>query len=125
MNKILFYNYSAIQLSLKNKLNENNILFQKRESIISNDSDPKTYDEILFYNLQNLLKEKICLQLITVKKCKLFQFFLELCCETKNIIQFFQLLGEGHNKEFQTLIVNGKNIDNYNNNLNHLFLLLL
>ena len=117
MNKILFYNYSAIQLSLKNKLNENNISYQKRENIITNDSEQKTYDEILFFNLQSLLKEKICLQLITVKKCKLFQYFLELCCETKNIIQFFQLLGEGHNKEFQTLIVNGKNIDNYNNNL--------
>ena len=112
MNKILFYNHNAIQMSLKNILNENNKIFKSRESITSNDG-PKTYDEILFYNLQNLLKEKICLQLITVKKCKLSNFFLELCCETKNIIQFFQLLGEGHNKEFQTLIVNGKNMNNY------------
>ena len=113
INKILFYNYKAIQISLKNILNENNKIFQSRENITSDDNGPKTYDEILFYNLQNLLKEKICLQLITVKKCKLFKYFLELCCETKNIIQFFQLLGEGHNKEFQSLIVNGKNMDNY------------
>ena len=113
MNKILFYNYNAIQLSLKNILNENNIIFQSRDNIISN-FELKNYDEILFYNLQNLLKDKISLQLVTVKKCKLFNFFLELCCETKNIIQFFQLLGEGHNKEFQTLIVNGKNMTNYN-----------
>ena len=123
MNKILFYNYNAIQISLRNKLNENNIKYQSRENIISNDSsEHKTYDETLFYNLQNLLKEKICLQLVTVKKCKLFQFFLDLCCETKNIIQFFQLLGEGHNKEFQTLIVNGKNMNNYNNNVNNIIL---
>ena len=113
MNKLLFYNYNAIQLSLKNSLSENNVKHQSRENT-TNDSEPKNYDEKLFYNLQNLLKDKICLQLVTVKKCKLSNFFLELCCETKNIIQFFQLLGEGHNKQFQTLIVNGKNTNNYN-----------
>ena len=113
MNKLLFYDENGIQLSLKNSLTENNIKYQARENII-NDSEPKNYDEKLFYNLQNLLKDKICLQLVTVKKCKLSNFFLELCCETKNIIQFFQLLGEGHNKEFQTLIVNGINMNNYN-----------
>ena len=118
MNKILFYNYNAIQISLRNQLNENNIKYQSRENLLTENSEHKTYDETLFYNLQNLLKEKICLQLVTVKKCKLFQFFLDICCETKSIIQFFQLLGEGHNKEFQTLIVNGKNMNNYNNNNN-------
>ena len=115
MNKILYYNYNAIQLSLRNKLNENNNIYKSREKIIEEETEIKSYDETLFYNLQNLLQEKISLQLVTVKKCKLSKFFLELCCETKSIIQFFQLLGEGHNKEFQTLIVNGKNINNYNN----------
>ena len=113
MNKILFYNYTAIQLSLKNLLNEKNNIYKSRENKV-NDFDLKNYDETLFFNLQNFLKEKICLQLVTVKKCKLYNFFLEICCETKNIIQFFQLLGEGHNKEFQSLIVNGKNTNNYN-----------
>ena len=122
MNKILFYNYNAIQISLRNQLNENNIKYQSRENLLTENSEHKTYDETLFYNLQNLLKEKICLQLVTVKKCKLFQFFLDICCETKSIIQFFQLLGEGHNKEFQTLIVNGKNMNNYNNNNNNIIL---
>ena len=119
INKILYYDYNSIQIALKNWLNKRNVKFElmKNNKNIelddNNDNEIKNYDEILFYNLQNLLQEKISFQLVTVKKCKLSNIYLELCCETKNIIQFFQLLGEGHNKEFQTLIVNGKNIDNY------------
>ena len=42
----------------KPKNQELNKIFKSRESIISNDG-PKTYDEILFYNLQNLLKRTL------------------------------------------------------------------
>ena len=112
INKILFQDYNTMQIALENNLNKNNINFKSRKSL-ENKEDFKNYDELLFYNLQKYLQERITLQLVTVKKCKLSNLFLELCCETKNIIQFFQLLGEGHNKSFQTLIVNGKNKTNY------------
>ena len=112
INKILFHDYNTMQIALENNLSKNNINFKCRESLTNKD-DLRNYDEFLFYNLQKFLQEKISLQLVTVKKCKIPNIFLELCCETKNIIQFFQLLGEGHNKSFQTLIVNGKNKVNY------------
>ena len=112
INKILFQDYNTMQIALENNLNKNIINFKSRESITKKE-DFKNYDECLFYNLQKYLQERISLQLVTVKKCKIANLFLELCCETKSIIQFFQLLGEGHNKSFQTLIVNGKNKLNY------------
>lgn len=118
INKILFHDYSTMQLALENNLSKSNITFKNRETLTKRD-DFRSYDEFLFFNLQKYLQERISLQLVTVKKCKIPQFFLELCLETKSIIQFFQLLGEGHNKSFQTLIVNGKNRTNYplsNNN---------
>ena len=115
INKILFHDYNTMQISLENNLNKNNITFKSRESLTQKD-DLKNYDEFLFFNLQKYLQEMITLQLVTVKKCKISSVFLELCCETKSIIQFFQLLGEGQNKSFQTLIVNGKNKNNYLSN---------
>ena len=112
INKILFQDYKTMQIALENNLNKNIINFKSRETLTKKD-DFKNYDECLFFNLQKYLQERICLQLATVKKWKVSNLFLELCCETKSIIQFFQLLGEGHNKSFQTLIVNGKNKVNY------------
>ena len=112
INKILFHDYNTMQIALENNLNKNNITFKSRENLTKRE-DFKNYDEFLFYNLQKYLQERIMLQLVTVKKAKISNLFLELCCETKSIIQFFQLLGEGHNKSFQTLIVNGKNKNNY------------
>ena len=44
-----------IQISLRNQLNENNIKYQSRENLLTENSEHKTYDETLFYNLQNLL----------------------------------------------------------------------
>ena len=119
INKILFHDYITMQNSLENNISKNNISFIGRETT-TNNNELKNYDEFLFYNLFKFLQEKMSLQLVTVKKCNIPKIFLELCCETKNIIQFFQLLGEGHNKSFQTLIVNGKNKKNYqltNNNV--------
>jgi hypothetical protein len=112
INKILFHDYITMQLALENNLSKSNVIFKNRESLTKR-NDFRSYDEFLFFNLQKYLQERISLQLVTVKKCKIPKFFLELCLETKNIIQFFQLLGEGHNKSFQTLIVNGKNRANY------------
>ena len=134
INKILFQDYNTMQIALENNLNKNIINFKSRESITKKE-DFKNYDECLFYNLQKYLQERISLQLVTVKKWKISNLFLELCCETKSIIQFFQLLGEGHNKSFQTLIVNGKNklnyplssnqLKNYNTSVFHILCLTL
>ena len=112
INKILFQDYNTMQISLENNLNKNNITFKSRTSLTHRE-EFKNYDEFLFFNLQKFLQERISLQLVMVKKSKISNLFLELCCETKSIIQFFQLLGEGHNKSFQTLIVNGRNKINY------------
>ena len=112
INKILFHDYNTMQISLENNLNKNNIIF-KSSTNQTNKDDFKNYDEFLFFNFQKYLQERISLQFFTVKKSKYSNLFLELCCETKSIIQFFQLLGEGHNKSFQTLIVNGRNKKNY------------
>ena len=119
-NKILFYDYEKTQNTFVLIMKRKNDLALKGPAHTENS---KPFDVELFDNIKNLLEEQISLQIISSKNTGLTERYKEISILTKNIIQFFQLLGEGHNKVFQKLLVNGKssksNHYNYYNENNY------
>ena len=133
INKILFFNYEKTQECLQNILQKkiSNLIWQNSNLNLNEENNEKidllkkSFDEELFENNQIILKTIIFYQIILCKNPILINRYKYISLLSKNIIQFFQLLGEGHNKVFQNLLVNGTNgkfsyinNNNYKNNNN-------
>ena len=88
----------------------------KKEKKINN-SIPKKFEEIFFNNLVIILKEKININMAICKNIIISKRYESINYTTKILIQFFQLLGEGHNKDFHNLIITGQ-INQNNKNFN-------
>ena len=89
----------------------------KKEKKIINIQIPKKFEEIFFNNLVIILKEKININMATCKNIIISKRYESINYTTKILIQFFQLLGEGHNKDFHNLIITGQ-INQKNKNYN-------
>ena len=94
INKILFYDFEKAQNSI-------NFIISKNEII------NKHFSSQLFENNKIFLHKIINLQIILSKNPTWLSRYQNISILSKNMIQFFQLLGEGHNKVFQKLLVNG------------------
>ena len=109
INKILFYDFEKGQDYLINNLQK------KNKNYVTFLTHKKSFNEELFENNKNLLRKIISLQIVFSRNISHNERFKKLCLLSKNMIQFFQLLGEGHNKVFQSLLVNGTNPQKKNN----------
>jgi hypothetical protein len=104
LNKLLMYEPIATQKAL-------NVIFTKKNkvntSLVSKTSNKVYYEEQFFLNLSKLLQEKININITTCKNIVIPSIYEQINISTKILIQFFQLLGEGHNKVFHDLIISG------------------
>ena len=105
LNKLLTFEPIKTQstldsiFSLKNKLLNKDININKKSIY---------FEETFFKNLTLILSENININIATCKNIVIAERYEKINYETKILIQFFQLLGEGHNKLFHYLIVLGK-----------------
>ena len=86
-------------------------IFTLKNRLINKDNiNPKKiyFEETFFKNLTLILLEKININIATCKNIVIAERYEKINYVTKILIQFFQLLGEGHNKLFHNLIVKGK-----------------
>ena len=124
LNKLLIYEPSKTQNSLfkifeqKNKTKDNAILDFNNEY---NLEKTLRYEEYFFNNLGVILREKININIVTSKNIVIYERYEEINYTTKILIQFFQLLGECHNKAFHNLIITGKINENSNNKCTIIF----
>ena len=120
LNKLLIYEPSETQKSLFK-------IFEQKNKIIEESMDPEKenkiirYEEHFFNNLGIILKEKININIVTSKNIVIYNRYEEINYTTKILIQFFQLLGECHNKSFHNLIITGKINENSNNKCINIF----
>ena len=108
LNKLLIYQPFETQKSLSKIFKEKNK---------STPNAKTNYEEKFFDNLAYILQEKININIATCKNIVIFKRYEKINIATKILIQFFQLLGEGHNKDFHNLIISGiqKNSQNETN----------
>ena len=105
LNKLLTFEPIKTQstldsiFSLKNKLLNKDINLSKKYIY---------FEETFFKNLTLILSEKININIATCKHIVIAERYEKINYVTKILIQFFQLLGEGHNKLLHYLIVLGK-----------------
>ena len=105
LNKLLTFEPIKTQstldriFSLKNKLLNKDINLNKKYIY---------FEETFFKNLTLILREKININIATCKHIVIAERYEKINYVTKILIQFFQLLGEGHNKLLHYLIVLGK-----------------
>ena len=105
LNKLLTFEPIKTQstldriFSLKNKLLNKDFNINKKYIY---------FEETFFKNLTLILSEKININIATCKHIVIAQRYEKINYVTKILIQFFQLLGEGHNKLLHYLIVLGK-----------------
>ena len=108
LNKLLIYEPEKTQKSLnlifesKNKENNSKIISEIENDIFFR------YEETFFNNLVSILRENININIIMSKNIVISKRYEKINYSTKILIQFFQLLGEGHNKDFQNLIITGQ-----------------
>ena len=106
LNKLLTFEPIKTQstldriFSLKNKLLNKDINLNNKKYIY--------FEETFFKNLTLILSEKININIATCKHIVIAERYEKINYVTKILIQFFQLLGEGHNKLLHYLIVLGK-----------------
>ena len=118
LNKLLTFEPIKTQATLDRIFTLKNRLINK-----DNPNQKKIYfEETFFINLTLILLEKININIATCKNIVIPERYEKINYVTKILIQFFQLLGEGHNKLFHNLIVKGrKDINiNINNNIDEI-----
>ena len=104
LNKLLTFEPIKTQATLDRIFTLKNRLLNKDINIMK-----KVYfEETFFKNLTLILLEKININIATCKNIVIAERYEKINYVTKILIQFFQLLGEGHNKLFHNLIVQGK-----------------
>ena len=104
LNKLLTFEPIKTQSTLDRIFTLKNRLLNK-----DNINSKKIYfEETFFKNLTLILLEKININIATCKNIVIAERYEKINYVTKILIQFFQLLGEGHNKLFHNLIVKGK-----------------
>ena len=104
LNKLLTFEPIKTQSTLDRIFTLKNRLINK-----DNINSKKIYfEETFFKNLTLILLEKININIATCKNIVIAERYEKINYVTKILIQFFQLLGEGHNKLFHNLIVKGK-----------------
>ena len=104
LNKLLTFEPIKTQSTLDR-------IFTLKNRLINKDNiNPKKiyFEETFFKNLTLILLEKININIATCKNIVIAERYEKINYVTKILIQFFQLLGEGHNKLFHNLIVKGK-----------------
>ena len=105
LNKLLTFEPIKTQATLDRIFTLKNRLLNKDNNI----NQKKIYfEETFFKNLTLILLEKININIATCKNIVIAERYEKINYVTKILIQFFQLLGEGHNKLFHNLIVMGK-----------------
>ena len=113
LNKLLTFEPIKTQSTLDRIFTLKNRLLNK-----DNFNQKKIYfEETFFKNLTLILLEKININIATCKNIVIPERYEKINYVTKILIQFFQLLGEGHNKLFHNLIVKGRKDININNNI--------
>ena len=110
LNKLLTFEPIKTQATLDRIFTLKNRMINK-----DNINQKKIYfEETFFKNLTLILLEKININIATCKNIVIAERYEKINYVTKILIQFFQLLGEGHNKLFHNLIVKGKKDININ-----------
>ena len=110
LNKLLTFEPIKTQSTLDRIFTLKNRLINK-----DNSNQKKIYfEETFFKNLTLILLEKININIATCKNIVIPERYEKINYVTKILIQFFQLLGEGHNKLFHNLIVKGRKDININ-----------
>ena len=116
LNKLLTFEPIKTQATLDRIFTLKNRLINK-----DNSNQKKIYfEETFFKNLTLILLEKININIATCKNIVIPERYEKINYVTKILIQFFQLLGEGHNKLFHNLIVKGRKDININININEI-----
>ena len=110
LDKLLIYEPLETQKALTK------IFMRKNKLIDSTTNRKSSYEEKFFGNLSSLLQEKININIATCKNIVIYKRYEKINTATKILIQFFQLLGEGHNKDFHNLIIAGQISGNSNQN---------
>ena len=105
LNKLLTFEPIKTQSTLDRIFTLKNKLLNK--DISANDRYIY-FEETFFRNLALILREKININIATCKHIVIAERYEKINYVTKILIQFFQLLGEGHNKLLHHLIVLGK-----------------
>ena len=107
LNKLLTFEPIKTQSTLDRIFSLKNKLLNKD---INNNINKKYiyFEETFFKNLTLILSEKININIATCKHIVIAQRYEKINYVTKILIQFFQLLGEGHNKLLHYLIVLGR-----------------
>jgi len=104
LNKLLTFEPIKTQSTLDR-------IFTLKNRLLNKDNiNPKKiyFEETFFKNLTLILLEKININIATCKNIVIAERYEKINYVTKILIQFFQLLGEGHNKLFHSLIVKGR-----------------
>ena len=105
LNKLLTFEPIKTQSTLDRIFSLKNKLLNKD---ITNNKKYIYFEETFFKNLSLILSEKININIATCKNIVIAERYEKINYVTKILIQFFQLLGEGHNKLLHHLIVIGK-----------------
>ena len=109
LNKLLTFEPIKTQSTLDSIFSLKNKLLNKDINKDNNINKKYIYfEETFFKNLTLILSENININIATCKNIVIAERYEKINYETKILIQFFQLLGEGHNKLFHYLIVLGK-----------------